>query len=234
MSFIHSSGRIGSVLVAVLVILASSQAQGAITLIDEDFAGFGNTENYSGVVVSWSDSDHTAGFERYNLPSGARHTDADYDHDDNAATAEIPVPGGGLEVNDDAGNMTLTGSFTMPASAVQFDLGLLADSRGGVSHTSTVELFNVTKAASILPLTNIVYDTSPGGPDWKVNRLSFTGSLDDAGDTVELRFHATGNGGQGLQLGFVNLTAAVPEPTTLLVWSLLAGLGVVLGWRRRK
>jgi hypothetical protein len=27
---------------------------------------------------------------------------------------------------------------------------------------------------------------------------------------------------------------AVPEPTTLLIWSLLAGLGVGLGWRRRK
>lgn len=26
----------------------------------------------------------------------------------------------------------------------------------------------------------------------------------------------------------------IPEPTTLLVWSLLAGLGVGLGWRRRK
>lgn len=26
----------------------------------------------------------------------------------------------------------------------------------------------------------------------------------------------------------------VPEPATLLIWSLLAGLGVGLGWRRRK
>jgi len=29
-------------------------------------------------------------------------------------------------------------------------------------------------------------------------------------------------------------TAYVPEPSTLLVWSLLAGLGIGLGWRRRK
>jgi len=29
-------------------------------------------------------------------------------------------------------------------------------------------------------------------------------------------------------------TTVVPEPTTLLIWSLLAGLGVGLGWRRRK
>ena len=26
----------------------------------------------------------------------------------------------------------------------------------------------------------------------------------------------------------------IPEPTTLLIWSLLAGLGVSLGWRRRR
>jgi len=28
--------------------------------------------------------------------------------------------------------------------------------------------------------------------------------------------------------------SVIPEPTTLLIWSLLAGLGVGLGWRRRK
>ena len=28
--------------------------------------------------------------------------------------------------------------------------------------------------------------------------------------------------------------APVPEPTTLLIWSLLASLGTTLGWRRRK
>jgi len=32
----------------------------------------------------------------------------------------------------------------------------------------------------------------------------------------------------------VSQLQAVPEPTTLLIWSLLAGLGVGLGWRRRK
>jgi hypothetical protein len=36
------------------------------------------------------------------------------------------------------------------------------------------------------------------------------------------------NGGAGLQI------IIIPEPTTLLIWSLLAGLGVGLGWRRRK
>ena len=30
------------------------------------------------------------------------------------------------------------------------------------------------------------------------------------------------------------VSAIIPEPTTLLIWSLLAGLGIGLGWRRRK
>jgi len=34
--------------------------------------------------------------------------------------------------------------------------------------------------------------------------------------------------------GLYSANAAVPEPATLLVWSLLAGLGVGLGWRRRR
>jgi len=33
---------------------------------------------------------------------------------------------------------------------------------------------------------------------------------------------------------YAALSVVVPEPSTLLVWSLLAGLGVGLGWRRRK
>jgi len=47
-----------------------------------------------------------------------------------------------------------------------------------------------------------------------------------------------GGGGDAHNV-FVNgfeltLLSVVPEPTTLLIWSLLAGLGVGLGWRRRK
>ena len=32
----------------------------------------------------------------------------------------------------------------------------------------------------------------------------------------------------------LTLSAIIPEPTTLLIWSLLAGLGIGAGWRRRK
>jgi len=39
---------------------------------------------------------------------------------------------------------------------------------------------------------------------------------------------------QGAGFSGATLSVVIPEPTTLLVWSLLAGLGVGLGWRRRK
>jgi len=52
---------------------------------------------------------------------------------------------------------------------------------------------------------------------------SFTFTPDTLGDNNQLWVN-------GLALRFV----AVPEPTTLLIWSALAGLGIGLGWRRRK
>jgi len=30
------------------------------------------------------------------------------------------------------------------------------------------------------------------------------------------------------------VSLVIPEPSTLLIWSLLAALGIVAGWRRRK
>jgi hypothetical protein len=33
---------------------------------------------------------------------------------------------------------------------------------------------------------------------------------------------------------FADLGAAVPEPTTLIIWSLLGAIAIVVGWRRRK
>jgi hypothetical protein len=80
---------------------------------------------------------------------------------------------------------------------------------------------------------------SPAGPN-----SPLPGSADFAaklGTGYEwFRYHATsssgwGGGGGEHALGELELFGVVvPEPTTLLVWSLLAGLGVGLGWRRRK
>lgn len=41
------------------------------------------------------------------------------------------------------------------------------------------------------------------------------------------------NNGDGASIGSLLAPEIIPEPTTLLIWSLLAGLGIGLGWRRR-
>ncbi len=48
-----------------------------------------------------------------------------------------------------------------------------------------------------------------------------------------MSFHSLGLYGISSPITF-SPSGIVPEPATLLVWSLLAGLGVGLGWRRRK
>ena len=67
---------------------------------------------------------------------------------------------------------------------------------------------------------------------------SFTYSFVDASPNLgsgQFGFRRSGPGGAANDGLFDNLQATViPEPTTLLIWSLLAGLGVGLGWRRRK
>ncbi len=68
--------------------------------------------------------------------------------------------------------------------------------------------------------------TDIGGDNW-VNTSGLTGSPGDVvhvhGARYALVLDSAGNG-----------VVMIPEPATLLVWSLLAGLGIGLGWRRRK
>jgi hypothetical protein len=47
-------------------------------------------------------------------------------------------------------------------------------------------------------------------------------------------FDWTQSGGSNLDVQAVVAIATIPEPTTLLIWSLLAGLGIGVGWRRRR
>ena len=66
--------------------------------------------------------------------------------------------------------------------------------------------FQVLSADAISgQFNNIVLPAAPAGTAWNTQRLYTEGVL-----------------------------SIVPEPTTLLIWSLLAGLGIGLGWRRRR
>jgi len=97
-------------------------------------------------------------------------------------------------------------------------------------------------------LNGTEFDTWTGA-----NRLFGHGNNTGIGAMIENSFFHDGAGsGDGLYFGglidevaLYNLALgadtikkhfllSTPEPTTLLIWSLLAGLGVGLGWRRRK
>jgi hypothetical protein len=219
------------------VVLAVQSAQADVIIIDEDFASFANSETYSGgVVVAWSDSDSSNGFERYNPPSGARGTDGTYDHDNNPLTPDVTLVGA-VEVNDDAGNVTLTGSFALPGSVDQdyrlfLDFG--ADARANAK-SATVEIFNVTDSRQVLPVSSVVYGAG-SNPDWLRNDFVANLRASDVGDNFQIRFHEpSGSGGAGLQLTNLNLSAVlIPEPSSLpLLASGLLSLGFV-GWRRRR
>jgi len=92
-----------------------------------------------------------------------------------------------------------------------------------------------------------IFDHSSGGSDWGGTRNEVIRYSPADGDTL-LTFEGfkafrmvttetAGGGSSGAFFQFNELEffgSVVPEPTTLLIWSLLAGLGVGLGWRRRK
>jgi len=99
------------------------------------------------------------------------------------------------------------------------------------------------------PTTTVTpYDFSSGG--WTLlgsaNLAQGTG-IGDPGESFDVSgasgaryigFKINSNHGAGDRVGFgeVAFTTAdvIPEPSTILIWSLLAGLGFAAGWRRRK
>jgi len=53
--------------------------------------------------------------------------------------------------------------------------------------------------------------------------------------SARFNFEVLGSGFQAMSVGNIAaLESIAPEPTTCLVWSLLAGLSIGLGWRRRR
>jgi hypothetical protein len=107
----------------------------------------------------------------------------------------------------------------------------------------------------------LTYKTNHGTSRMFINGVDVSGTVANPTNTVSFPANATitlGDRVQGvdpsnnfqladlsiwdgvLPQGYITALAKgadprlIPEPTTLLIWSLLAGLGVGLGWRRRK
>jgi hypothetical protein len=90
--------------------------------------------------------------------------------------------------------------------------------------------------ADNVPDSPVAVATDPVTPDGTFLQTSLTAQDVPAGTSLYLQFDVPGTTSDARQALFdvVRVQAVVPEPATLLIWSLLAGLGLVAGWWRRK
>ena len=195
----------------------------ATLIFEEDFTG-GSVALQNSQFVTWSDSDG-GGFEVYNANgAGARGMSGFYDHDNNPNTPDLALPGG-LEVNDDSGNVFLTATFNLNSGLGANQSGFLTfygGVRGGNSTGASIEIFNLTQNTSI----SGVLTPTLGAFDWVYNEFSFASTAVNIGDQIQFRWQGGGNSsanGQEVALvsfSIVDDTAVVPEPSTLAIFAL--------------
>jgi hypothetical protein len=142
--------------------------------------------------------------------------------------ADLIQNGGTLAPGASPGTMIITGNYDQWAGIYEVEI----DS----TNPADVDYLDITGYAHLDGTLKLVFGYTPSIGD-KFNVLEADGGIlytpgfgisSDVLTTGGLEFGTTIVDGRILQL------TLVPEPTTLLVWSLLAGLGVGLGWRRRK
>lgn len=194
-----------------------------IVLIDETF----NPATFPPAPPpTWTSS--VGPFETYNQ-TGANVRDManTYDHDNNIGTAQILIPGG-IEVNDNGSNVTVTATVTLPNNASSGLLTFWAGSRGDVAGQQ-ISIFDITDSTMILAPTNVNINTVGNPNQWQFNSFTIPFTAANWGDTIAVRFIGNGNGAQGLQLTDLDFTVGlIPEPASIALWSLL-GVGLVVG-----
>jgi hypothetical protein len=141
-----------------------------------------------------------------------------------------------------------------PDPQITFDLG-------GVENVGMVEIWNYNEAnatgtnpfrargikgltvetsldgLSFTALGNVELFAAPGDPNVDFHQAFFLNTQAQFVRFSDLSSHGGDNEFIGLsEVRFYSQpqTVIIPEPSTLLIWSLLAGLGVGLGWRRKR
>lgn len=191
----------------------------ATLIFEEDFSG-GSRALSNSSTVTWADSDG-GGFEVYGARSSSpRGMSGTYDHDNDASTANIAIPGA-IEVNDDAGDVLLTATFNLDVSinANQMSvLSFLGGVRGNNATGASVEVFNMTQNTS---LSGVLIPTLGKG-DWVHNEFSFVSTAANAGDDIQIRWTGGGtNSANGQEVALVSFsTVDVPEPSTFAIFAL--------------
>lgn len=199
-------------------------------------AGIIFSENFSGgesSLVGWFDNDGSLGFEIYGSGSTTPYgVSATYDHDNNPATPEIQIPAG-LEINDDAGSVTLTTvNFLLSELVSSNDVGILsyfAGVRRNNAAGATVEVFNVTQNFSLTgSLSNIIFNSG----QWTYNSFEFLWGSSNFGDEIAISWFGGGNSSaNGQQIADVKLaaqTSSGDSSVSVTSPSSVAILGLVL------
>jgi len=205
-------------------LLASLTANAAV-IYSEDFSG--NARSL--INAGWSDTDGSNGLEVYRKNSASpRGMVGFYDHDNNPLTPDVAIKGA-VEVNDDAGNVTLFSErFVMEQSVYPWEEGYLsffAGVRRSNAQGASVEVYNVTQDFSLTGLLTPELHSTPGRAKntWSYNSFGFLWGNTQQGDEIQLRFIGGGsNSANGLQIADINLTK-VPTPAPLA----LLGLGII-------
>jgi hypothetical protein len=191
----------------------------ATIIFAEDFSG-GSSALKNSSIVTWADSDG-GGFEVYTSGgAGARGMSGMFDHDNNLSTANIALPGG-IEVNDDRGNVLLTATFNLNSFIDANQMGVLSffgGVRGGNATGASVEIFNLTENTS---LTGLLSPTL-GVRNWVYNEFRFASTAATIGDQIQFRWQGGGtNSANGQEIALVSFSVVdVPEPSALALFAL--------------
>lgn len=214
-----------SIATALLSATCFFNAANATVIFSEDFSG-GSSSLKKSSSVTWKDTSG-GGFEVYTAStSSPRGMSSTYDHDNNASTAKIKIPGA-IEVNDDKGNETLSATFTFDSiinDTQAFLLTFFSGVRNNNATGSSVAVYNVTQGISLSGLLVPVLN----GSTWVYNSFSFDGATTVTGDSLQISWIGGGtNSANGLEIADVKLSVVdIPAPATAAILALgLAGLG---------
>jgi hypothetical protein len=214
----------------VVAVAASSALAAPTTLIDDDFSD--GAVGPIPAAANWVNSSGPAEVGAGTGFATARALATTYDHDNNAGTANINIPGG-LEVNVSAVS-TQTITVTMPVS---FDaapsnlanLSFWAAVRANNATGASVSIVDTTDAVTVLPATTPTFAAT--NTNWQFNSFTFPLLGSYAGDNFNVVFNGGGsNGVNGLELTDITFAVNVPEPMGLGFVALSA---LVLGRRRK-
>jgi len=252
----RSTCAISTLLVCVFL-LATSTAHGGFVIYQEDFAASGSdqpisiagwnlyittttgVENYTGTSVGGVSTGSGIGGYAFSAP----RINSSYENAGPSLFATGEAPNVGIESLSE-----LTYTERADGSSTDRSSQRFAVKVGSQWYASDVAyLGGTSNVGPGLPFNPVALELADwtDGSNWRELTLSVGpgGAITVAASTVpgnlsgkvtDFGVYATnGNNGDHFRLDDFTVTA-IPEPTTLLVWSLLAGLGVGLGWRRRK